>query len=526
MNKSPLVYLTLTKLKNQLKETLKKPARLVYIVVMAALLVMVLTLSGDDASGFYAPIEQFGAIAFALFFVMLGLTAYSGFSNGGSLFRMSDVNLLFPSPVRPQSTLFYGVAQQMGTAMLLGIFIPFQAGWMNQMYGVNFGGLLILMLCYALMILSAQVLALIIYSFTASNERARKIARAVFLVLFFAMAALILAKAYTSGAVSLSGLAFAAFEYGKFFPVAGWLAASAIAFISGNVASGLLWMAATLAFLGIAVLIFMRSTPDFYEDVMGSAQRMQTALAAQQGGVQEEVAPKNVKIGKEGLGSGAGASAFYYKHVLENRRAKSSVVNLSSLVFIIITVGYAIITRGIDESGNTVAVAAALGFGFYMQIFSSGFGRLPKELAKPFIYLVPEDSFLKLLYSLLESLPKFIVEALLMMVPFKFIFGLGVGETLMLVLLRFTWSLLFTGANLVHSRVFGFRKSKGITMMFFLLCVMIMAAPGIGAGIAAVVIIDSSIAMFAAAMAVVDIVVAGLALFIARNILNNAECNS
>ena len=36
--KSPLVYLTAVKLKNQLKEAVKHPAKLIYIIVLAAVL--------------------------------------------------------------------------------------------------------------------------------------------------------------------------------------------------------------------------------------------------------------------------------------------------------------------------------------------------------------------------------------------------------------------------------------------------------------------------------------------------------
>ncbi len=35
---------------------------------------------------------------------------------------MADVNLVFPAPFRQQGVLFYGLFQQMGTSLILGLF--------------------------------------------------------------------------------------------------------------------------------------------------------------------------------------------------------------------------------------------------------------------------------------------------------------------------------------------------------------------------------------------------------------------
>ena len=92
--------------------------------------------AGKGGADFRDPAEL-AAMATALYIVMFLLTTQNGFSRGGSIFTMSDVNLVFPAPFRPSRVLFYGLFRQINTSLLLGLVILFQYGWLRSTYGIS-----------------------------------------------------------------------------------------------------------------------------------------------------------------------------------------------------------------------------------------------------------------------------------------------------------------------------------------------------------------------------------------------------
>ena len=104
---SALTYLTLTRLKNGIRDLLRKPARLIYVVFLLALLVFAVQGSGSTyPPESYRDLREVVAMATALFLFIFLLTVWNGFSKGGTIFSLSDVNLLFPSPIHRTRTLF------------------------------------------------------------------------------------------------------------------------------------------------------------------------------------------------------------------------------------------------------------------------------------------------------------------------------------------------------------------------------------------------------------------------------------
>ncbi|MEQ8201147.1 MAG: putative ABC exporter domain-containing protein [Syntrophomonadaceae bacterium] len=515
----PLAYLYLTRLKNSIKELFKKPARLIYVLFLFALMVFSLTSGGArmGEAGFRDPAEL-TAMATALYILMFLLTVHNGFSRGGSIFTMSDVNLLFPAPLSHSRVLFYGLFRHINTSLLLGLFILFQYGWLSRTYGVSLVVMFGLFLGYVATVFLGQITAMTIYIFTSSDEALRNRWQAV---VWFLTALLVLYTGLYVWQHAGEGVLSAATTVAnslmvRCFPVGGWLGWTFAAFVSGaSLVPGLL---ASLVWLALLVCLINFSNRDWYEDVLKTTELTQSVVAAQREGNLEAL-PDKVRVGRTGFDEGWGADTFYYKHRIENRRGGVFLLSRNSLIFAVFIIIMALFMR----KGGIVAVFS---LATYMQLFTTRSGRINKELTKPFIYLVPEPPFVKLVQNLREMLPGALVEAVVIFVPVGLILGLGGPDICACILARVSFALLFAAGNIVVER-FWSGASKALTMLLYITVMTVLAAPG--AALALVVssnllLISENFIVFLV-MAIVNIPVSLLVLFLCRNMLQYAELN-
>lgn len=519
-----LGYLIFTRLKNTLKSLIRQPARLIYVIIIVALIGFTIFAGHVDEGEVqqYRDINELIAGATALYTIMFLMLVSHGFANGGSIFAMPDVNMVFPAPFQQRKVLFYGLIKQIGSSLLISFFILFQYTWMHTAYGVNYGFLLILVLGYALAVFFGQFVAMVIYSLTSADERKKRIAK----IVYFAYIALIVLYAASfvlkdTANVIPQLVAAGTSPVIRFTPVGGWLGM----FTSGVATLGVfdivmgLGLCAVLA--ALLVLVIEKSNSDFYEDVIKTAEVSQSAINASKQGVVAEAAPTHVKLGKTGFGRGAGAEMFYYKHKLENRRSRILILDTVSLIWVACVIVFSLFMQ--DSGVMPVFVMAT-----YLQIFSVALGRFNKELLKPYIYLLPEPPLSKMLNALRESLPSAVLEAILIFVPVYFIVGMNVPEMIFCILARISFTMLFIAGNVIISRIWSGNSSKAIVMMLYIFVMLLLAAPGvvlaIVAGAAGMVLFTVMSTAFLI-MTVCNVLLSLLGFFLCRNMLQYADLN-
>ena len=516
---SALTYLTLTQLKNRVKGVFRSPAKLIYAVIIVALLVLVVFAGNMDAGegDVGTPNAQLGAIIIGYFALMFLMTANSGFSTGMSIFKMPDVNFLFVGPFKPVRVLFHGMFNQMATSLLMALVILFQYGWMHGEFGVGALEMVFVMAGYSLTVFTAQITAMVIYAFSSGRPGVRKALRAVYVVACVAWVAYIGYRALGAQSV-LDGICGAVVDpIGRLFPVAGWLGGACYEAVLGNYQTALFLLAIWAVFTAALIILMARADQDFYEDVLQSTETTFAAQAAAKEGRVSEIAPKNVSVGKTGLGGGWGASAFWYKHRIENRRSRKWLLSGMEIVFICVNLGFAFFMR---DSG----IVAPLAFAAYMMFFFVAIGRLLKEMTKPYVYLVPEPPTKKLLWCLRESAAGYATSAVLSFVPMIFYVDAPTASILAAGVAYFTYAYLFTAGNLVTERVFGSVTVKALIFLFYFIVLIIMAAPGVAAAIFAGMVMPEWCALLVLAAA--NVLVALLGIFACRNILASAELNN
>lgn len=540
--KSPLVYLTAVKLKNQLKEAVKHPAKLIYIIVLAA--VLVLSTIGGHVNSEHIEMRSLHELTaiMVLFYSFMFLMTFLNGVNGGAgnypMFTLSDVSVLFPSPLRPNKVLFYGLFRQLELSFLLGFFLLFQYNWLHGLYGVEYSHLLLIVVGYGLCLFLGQVCAMAVYTRTSGNDRARSISKFCVYGLTLAFVAGLLLRCLPK-LLSLAGAAEAALmtvgleagaEYlasvGVFFPVSGWAAGVIGGLFTQNYLMTGLCALLMLAALGLALGLVIKNKNNYYEDVLQTAEVAQSAITAKREGQPAEVMPKKVRVGKTGLGRGEGASALFFKHMLENRRSGAFLFSKMSLIFMLVIVGCTILYSFIfsDEEDKTAAFVAVFTMSTYMQIFSESTGRFNWELTKPYIYLLPEPPLKKLLWGIGENLLADCCEAVAIFVPVSLILGLGPLETVLCMVARITFALLFISGNMLVERIFGSVRSKGLMLFFYFVAMMLLAAPGIILGALMTTLLSGGTGMLLG-MALANVPIAVLVMFLCRNLLQYSEYN-
>ena len=303
------------------------------------------------------------------------------------------------------------------------------------------------------------------------------------------------------------------------FPVAGWLGMAANGILTENPVYILMGFLSCAAYFFLLLLMISRSDADYYEDVLKSAEMTQSAITAQKEGTLRDAVPQNVRVGRTGFRRGWGASAFFYKHRLENRRSSKFLLGTRSLIFAAVVIGFAIVSK----SGGLIPVFA---MSVYLQIFSSLTGRFNLELTKPYLYLLPEPPFAKLLWALTETIPSALAEGTVIFIPVGLILSLPPAEVLLCILARLTYSVIFLAAEVVLERLWGGVASRGLTMLLFMALAIGLSLPGIAAGIFIAAAGGLHFSNSLAVAALVNLACSGVALFLCRNMLQYAELNN
>lgn len=527
MNSGALTYLLRTKIRNYFRDLFKKPGRLILLIIIVLALGVSIVggiFSSDDAERKVKDISLLCAIINALFILIFTTSFLAGIKSGGSFFKMQDVNLIFIAPFSKQKVLFYGLIQQMGTNIFIGFFLLFQYTILRSNFDINIWGLLLLFFSYTVVSFLGQCCGLFLYTFISDSDSKKFRAKAIYTLLIIALVVYVGINVWARRDSLVDALAlFGDSIFVHVFPFAGWMGAFTSALFHGKLLTALLWLALSVASFFVFLAIVAKSDRDYYEDVISSAEAMQSAIASAKENTLPENAPKNVKVGVVGIGKGFGASVLFWKHMKEDKRSAKFIVSPTSLIYVVMSIVFALFLRGAFEG---TAMLSALVFSSYMLVFSLALGRFNRELCRPYIYLIPESPVKKMFYATLETLPTAIVESVLIFVPCAVLLKAGALECILCIICRVTFALLFTGGNIIIERLWSGSLSKVIGFLVYLLVNILLALPGVAAIIACnalgIVIVNTTVTALVC-MTIINLPVTLLAFYLSRNMLQYSE---
>lgn len=508
-----LVYLTAKKLKNGILQYIKTPSKLIpAIILIAIMLGSAFSSQGYAHSPYARDIEELYAIIFALYTLIFVLISKNGFYNGASMFSMQDVNLVFTSPIKQSTVLSYGLIQQLGRSLMLGFFILFQSGTVCATYGVGFEVLIYILIGYGITVFLSQMTAMVLYSYTSSDDKKRKTVKGIYTAVIAAFGVYAIYLSYLNGGINLQNLIGAVQSpAAKLFPVSGMIAFAVSGLIEGTLTNVLYGVVYCILFWILYRIAITFINSDYYEDVLQSTENAFSAISARKEGKASENAPRNVKTGKIGITKGFGAAVIAQKHKIENRRSRKFILSAMSLVMVIFTAVSALVFR--DEPIAVFAIS------LYMMTMGIVTGRWAKELSYPYIYLIPESSYKKLLYMIKSEVPAIVAESILCCLPIYIFCQIGFTDAIAMVLARISFAFLLISVNLLLQKLFGESDKKRFVVIFYFLLVLIFSLPGIIAAAALFMTMPFYMNIPLLAMSIVNALTAFLLAFYCRKIL-------
>lgn len=517
-----LFYLIRTGMKNRFKEVLHKPSKLIlYLFVIAGIgFALVSSLLGAKHLEGNTPVIYLVPIVFAFLTLFYVIFIQKGLASGNTIFEMSDVNLLFVSPVSPRATLLYGVLRLTGNSLWAGLFLLYQSANLAR-FGVRFGGVLILFATFALTMMVLTLLSLVIYSVTNGKPSRKRLVPVLAAAVFIPLSVCFLMRYAAAGDILVAFNDAIRSPVLAATPFVGWASAGAVALIEGKLAAGLGWL--SLLFLsGVAMVFYiMLSHADYYEDVLVATEStFERKRAAAEGKVQQgDNAFGKVKVSKTGL-KGMGVHVFLYKHLRETFRQN----RFGFFSFYIVITAACIFAVSIFLRGK-MDIVVVLQVLMWIQVFMIGTGRGLLETYTHYIYLIPGSAFKKLIWSNMELTLRTAFESVLILgIP-----GLVMGSHPLVVLGSMVTYVLFSfmllGINYLFMRFTGADISQGILLMIYFVAVLVLLAPGLAAALFTGFSIGGLMGKLAALLllAAWELAVALTCFALSRNVLDNCD---
>lgn len=515
-----LGYLYFTELKNRLREFVRRPSKLITAAVFVlAVAVTLFTSEGQSHfHGAYRSIEEFYAIVALMYAAVFITVAKNGFSNGGSVFSMADVNLIFVSPVKASSALFFGMLHQLGRSLYLGIFLLFQYTLAREYYGIEYTTLILVAIGYGITALFSQMAATLIYMVVSPSDKRKATGKAVFYAVIGVFGVAVLISSDIIGGFQLEK-AVAAVRSGFMYlmPISGFVTLGVEGAVSGAGTKLVLSLGAGVLFSVAYYILLSKTRGDYYEDVLVSAQTSFSAVTAAKEGKAADTAPRNIRVGKTGITRGYGASAISEKLKTENRRGRVFILDKMSVVITVMLAVYSFVMPSVIG----IFVTAV-----YTLTITVAAGRWAKELTLPYIYLIPEKPFKKLVYLIREHLLCVVAESIICFIPIHFILETDIKLTVSMMAARVSFGLIFIGVNLVFQRIFSNASKTVLTVTFYMLLTLVFSLPAVICGVLVNFFAPFNPELSFWALVPVNAAVSAVILFSVRNILQYSEYNN
>ncbi|MCD7716507.1 MAG: CPBP family glutamic-type intramembrane protease [Lachnospiraceae bacterium] len=328
---------------------------------------------------------------------------------GSSIFLPADVNLLFASPMKPQSVLLFRLMTQIGALVISSVYVMLQLPNLVLNLGLGIRGAVAIILVWIFTLVIGKLIQVLFYTLAATHTGMKPYLRkgVYALVLVVAAAFFLSSRSYGSDHFSAAA-AFFNHKWTRWIPFWGWLKGLCMFSIAGNTKHALLCLAALLAGCAVLILIIWSIKADFYEDAMAkseeTAELLEVTQAEKSTGFVKRKKDRSEKIRRDGMRYGSGANVFFFRSLYNRFRfAHLGIFTKTADFYLVAAAGVAALCRYLQGGAGTdvfrflpvVLTLSALAF------WRTLGNPLEEDTSKDFFRMIPESTEKKLLWSIL-----------------------------------------------------------------------------------------------------------------------------
>ncbi len=528
-------YMLRKTVKNAILDTIRHPVRLIMYLLLGGSMVYALVVSffgtGTVNEAFTDARILNGAYLAILLFISVPIML-KGISTGTSFFGMSDVNNIFTAPISKKKILVYGVGRQLLSMLLLVVTFASYTGMVIRSFDIGVNNALLLVGGIMLMLLLVQIITMFIFCLSSGHSLRSSIIKYIIYLIPIYPLAVVITYLFSNGitvehfyeAISLPIL--------EYTPVAGWVHAIVFGILDQNTTQITVYSLILLMSVIVSLMVFAKIRLDYYEDVLGRAESWYEWRDNMRSGRMNDsmtMGDSKIKLRKQGIKHGKGASTIFFKHMVEgSRRSRFMFFNINTVVLLAITL---LIGIGMKMAAGflptTVIYIAAVVICAYVQFFFSAVGDWVKELSKPYIFLIPDSAVKKLIMAGATSIIKPYVDGLVAFAAMFVVVGGNLLDAVLAVLVYGSFGSVYISANILAQRIVGMDGNRGVFITFYMSFIILLMLPGIVFGIVALSWFGSlmSFAMTVMGIPILiwNIIISFLIFLLCKNLLNNIE---
>jgi len=381
---------------------------------------------GPSAAEIEARNAMIELVAGGVVLVMLFLQAFGADKNGSRIFKPADVNLLFPSPMQPQSVLFFRLMTQLGMVIVMTIYMLIQLPNLTLNLGLGIWAALAVIAAWGILIFTAQLVQALLYTLCSTRPELKKHLRTALYAVLIAIAGGFFFFWQSSG----DGPLQAAFRFfnapgTRYIPLWGWIKGFCMYAVEGNRIGVLLSLAGMIALDAVLGWVIWHVRADFYEDAMAQSEETAALLEKAQSEkegllVRRRKKDRSERLQRDGMRFGAGANVFFFKSMYNRFRfAQLHVLTKTMVTYLLAAAAGALFCRYALQTELILPVVLVLtGCVFFRALGNP----LEQDTRTDFFRMIPERTWSKLLWSLLggtancllDVLPALLLGAILM----------------------------------------------------------------------------------------------------------------
>jgi len=359
-------------------------------------------ISLEEAIGIsqFSLVELIAGGVILLVFVMQAMGADK---NGSRIFVPADVNLLFASPMKPQSVLMFRTLTRLGTMVLASVYLLFQLPNLVINLGMDLWAALSLIAAWCLTLGVGTLLQVLLYTVCSTNGKLKQYLRkGIYLLLAAIGIAYLVFWKVSSNTPLNAAAAFFNSPASRFIPFWGWIKGFCLFAIEGNVAGALLCLGTTLAGGAGLCWVIWHVKADFYEDAMAKSEEMAEILQqaqAEKAGLVKRKKDRSERLRRDGIHRGSGANVFFHKAMYNRFRfAHLGIFTKTSETYLVAAVGMSLLCRFVFQVDSMLPVMLTLGVFVFFRAMGNP---LAEDTGMDYFLLIPESTWRKLFWSLM-----------------------------------------------------------------------------------------------------------------------------